>query len=85
MPEEIVSRVLRLPGYGVYAWDVDEATGLLTLWIRQTTREPYYVCGGCGISVREIHSLDGATDRVGDDRVTCSCFDRRVRLQSACC
>jgi len=24
--------------------------------IRQTAGEPYYVCGGCGISVREIHS-----------------------------
>jgi len=24
---------------------------------RQTAEDPYYVCGGCGISVREIHSL----------------------------
>src|SRR6266566_2940571 len=38
MPEEIVTRVLCLPGYGIYAG------------------EAYYVCGGCGISVREIHS-----------------------------
>ncbi len=56
MLEEIVTRILRLPGYGIYAWEADEAANMLTLWIRQTAPEPYYVCGGCGISVREIHS-----------------------------
>ena len=58
MPAEIVSRILRLPGYGVYAWETDDATTTLTLSIRQTAREPYYVCGGCGISIagRELHS-----------------------------
>jgi hypothetical protein len=25
MPAEIVARILRLPGYGVYAWEADEA------------------------------------------------------------
>ena len=43
MPEEIVSRILRLPGYGIYGWDTDEAANTLTLSIRQTAREPYYV------------------------------------------
>jgi transposase len=56
MPEAIVSRILRLPGYGVYACDADETAGTLWLWVRQTTPEPYYVCGGCGISVRDVHS-----------------------------
>ena len=56
MPEEMVSRILRLPGYGVYAWETEELTGTLLLWVRQTASEPYYVCGGCGISVREIYS-----------------------------
>jgi zinc-finger of transposase IS204/IS1001/IS1096/IS1165/Helix-turn-helix domain of transposase family ISL3 len=56
MPEEIVSRILRLPGYGISGWELDEAANTLTLAIRQTADEPYYVCGGCGISVREIHS-----------------------------
>jgi transposase len=56
MPEEIVTRLLRLPGYGVYGWEADEATSTLTLAIRQTADEPYYVCGGCGISVRDVHS-----------------------------
>jgi transposase len=56
MPEAIVSRILRLSGYGVYACDADETAGTLWLWVRQTTPEPYYVCGGCGISVREVHS-----------------------------
>ncbi|MDR7423626.1 MAG: thermonuclease family protein [Armatimonadota bacterium] len=26
------------------------------LWIRQTAPEPYYVCGGCGSSVRDVPS-----------------------------
>lgn len=56
MPDEIVSRILRLPGYGVYACEADETTGTLTLGVRQTASEPYYVCGGCGISVRDVHS-----------------------------
>ena len=56
MPEAIVSRILQLPGYGVYAWEADEATGVLWLAIRQPTATPYYVCGGCGISVRDVHS-----------------------------
>jgi transposase len=56
MPEEIVTRILRLPGYEVYSWDVDEDTNTLTLAIRQTAATQYYVCGGCGISVREIQS-----------------------------
>ena len=56
MPEEIVSRILRLPGYGVYAWETEESTGTLRLSVRQTATTPYYVCGGCGISVRDVHS-----------------------------
>src|SRR3989442_4448071 len=56
MPEAIVSRILRLPGYGVSAWTADEARSTLTLWVRQTARAPYYACGGCGISVRDVHS-----------------------------
>jgi len=56
MPEGIVTRILRLPGYGVYSWDVDEAANTVTLAIRQTAAAPYYVCGGCGVSVRDIHS-----------------------------
>jgi transposase len=56
MPEAIVSRILRLPGYGVSAWTADEARSTLTLWVRQTARPAYYACGGCGISVRGVHS-----------------------------
>ena len=56
MPEEIVARILRLPGYGVYAWDADETASTLTLSIRQTGRAPAYSCGSCGISRHEVHS-----------------------------
>jgi transposase len=56
MPEAIVSRILRLPGYAVYACEADETAGTLWLWVRQMAPEPYYVCGGCGISVRDVHS-----------------------------
>ena len=31
MPEEIASRILRLPAYGIYAWETDEAANTLTL------------------------------------------------------
>ena len=56
MPEAIVTRILRLPGYGVSAWEADDATGTLTLWVHQTGGEPAYICGGCGIARREVHS-----------------------------
>ena len=55
MPEGIVSRVLRLPGYGVYAWEAEDATSILRLWVRPTG-EPAYVCGGCGQAGRAVHS-----------------------------
>ena len=56
MSEGFVSRILRLPGYGSSGSETDEAANTLTLSIRQTAREPYPVCGGCGISVQEIHN-----------------------------
>jgi len=56
MPEAIVSRILRLPGYGVYAWEATEATSILRLWVRQTAPEPAYLCGGCGQAGRDLHS-----------------------------
>ncbi len=56
MPEEIVSRILRLPGYRVYASETEDATSILRLWIRPTAPEPAYVCGGCGQAGRDVHS-----------------------------
>ena len=54
MPEAIVTRILRLPGYGVYRSQAEETTSRLYLWIRQSSATPYYVCPGCGISGREV-------------------------------
>src|SRR6266851_3824785 len=56
MPEAIVTRILRLAGYAAYAHELEEATSRLTLWVRPMTDEPYYACGGCGISIRDVHS-----------------------------
>lgn len=56
MPEDIVARILCLSGYGVYRWEEAEADSILTLWIRPAAPEPCYVCGGCGIAVRDVHS-----------------------------
>ena len=56
MPEEIVARLLRLPGYGVYRWDADDAANTLTLWVRQTAESPAYLCGGCGRAAHAVHS-----------------------------
>lgn len=56
MPEEIVARLLRLPGYGAYRWEADEAANTLTLWVRQTAASPTYLCGGCGRAAHAVHS-----------------------------
>lgn len=56
MPEEIVARILRLPGYGVYAWEADEARNTLTLAVRQTAETPAYRCGSCGVTCQAVHS-----------------------------
>jgi hypothetical protein len=55
MPEEIVSRILRLPGYRVYASEAEDASSILRLWVRPTAAEPAYVCGGCGQAGRDVH------------------------------
>src|ERR1700757_1112786 len=55
MPDAIVSRILRLPGYGVYTWKAEDAANCLRLWIRPTARAPH-VCGQCGRFVRAVHS-----------------------------
>jgi len=39
MPEEIVTRILRLPAYGIYRWETDEVANTLILSIRQTAGE----------------------------------------------
>lgn len=53
MPEAIVTRILRLPGYMVYEHAFDEATMTLTLWVRQATTPAFYACPGCGVSTKE--------------------------------
>ena len=57
MPEGIVGRILRLTGYGAYRWECDEKRSVLTVWVRQVGRDPFYTCSGCGIGVRTIHSV----------------------------
>jgi transposase len=57
MPEEIVSRILRLPGYGGYRTAFDEETLTATVWIRQTAREPLFACSGCGVCVGTVHDF----------------------------
>lgn len=58
MPEEIVGRILRLPGYGAYQTAFDEMTSTATLWIRQVSKQPSYTCSGCGIGVEQTHDCD---------------------------
>jgi transposase len=57
MPEEIVGRILRLPGYGAYRSELEEAASTLTIWVRQVGSDPFYTCSGCGIGVRGVHSV----------------------------
>jgi transposase len=56
MPEAIVARILRLPGYEVITWEADDEVGRLTLWVRQPGGAPAYRCGGCGVPRRDVHS-----------------------------
>lgn len=63
MPEDIVGRVLRLPGYGVYSTSFDEDASTATLWIRQTAKDPFYTCSGCGIGTRDTHDVSERTVR----------------------
>jgi hypothetical protein len=55
VPDDIVDRVVRLPGYGVYRAVFDEETFAATLWVRQRVSEPFFTCNGCGVGVREAH------------------------------
>jgi transposase len=57
VPEEIVGRILRLVGYGVYETVFDEETSTAMLWIRQTARDPFFTCSGCGIGARAVHDV----------------------------
>jgi hypothetical protein len=50
--EDIVGRILRLPGYSAYQTEFEEKTSTLTLWVRQAAPDPFYTCAGCGIDIR---------------------------------
>jgi len=57
MPEDIVRRVLRLPGYKVVQHRFEEEASTLTLWVRKAGSAPAFVCGGCGVGKRRVHSV----------------------------
>lgn len=51
--EDIVSRILRLPGYRTYDTEFDETTGAVTPWV--TVVEAHQVCcRRCGVKVRRL-------------------------------
>jgi len=55
MPEDIVGRVLRLVGYGVYRTLFDEESSTVTLWVRREGKRSVYTCSGCGIGREDSH------------------------------
>jgi len=57
MPEDIVRRVLRLPGYKVIQHRFEEETSTVTLWVRKIGSPAAYICGGCGVGKRRVHSV----------------------------
>jgi transposase len=57
MPEDIVRRILRLPGYKVIQHRFEEETSNVTLWVRKAGSAPTIICNGCGIGKRRIHSV----------------------------
>jgi transposase len=52
MPDASVTRLLAIPGYGVYRQVLDEDRQTLTLWVRPLGKRPYHCCRGCGISTQ---------------------------------
>src|SRR6266568_2769183 len=57
MPESILWRVVRLPGYGAYRIAFDEVSSRAKVWVRQAGKSPSYTCPGCGIAVQTTHSV----------------------------
>ena len=57
MPEDIVRRILRLPGYKVIQHRFEEETSNVTLWVRKAGSVPASICNGCGVGKRRIHSV----------------------------
>lgn len=58
MPESIIGRILRLPGYGGYRSEFDEARSRLTIWVRADGPDRrFHTCSGCGIGVRSTHDV----------------------------
>ncbi len=56
MPEEIVSRILRLPGYRARAVTFDEGAAELTIWIKQIS-DRSYTCSGCAVEREDVHDV----------------------------
>ncbi len=57
MPESILWRVVRLPGYRPYRIEFDEAASTAKVWVRQAGKSASYTCGGCVIGVQDTHSV----------------------------
>lgn len=57
MPEDIVRRILRLPGWKVLRQHFEEEASTVTLWVRKIGSSPAHVCGGCGVGKRRVHSV----------------------------
>jgi transposase len=57
MPESILWRVVRLPGYRAYRIEFDEAASTAKVWVRQAGKSASYTCAGCGIGVQSTHSV----------------------------
>lgn len=63
-PEAVLGRILHLLGYVAYGCEFEESKGRLILRVRQDGRDPFRVCSGCGISVKE--TVDYRERRVRD-------------------
>lgn len=63
MPESILWRVLRLPGYRPYRIEFDETASAAKVWVRQAGKSASYTCAGCGVGVQTTHSVRERTVR----------------------
>lgn len=56
MPEEIVGRILRLPGYRVCDVKVDDERATLVIWVKQAGGTSH-TCSGCGVEREDVHDF----------------------------
>ncbi len=57
MRENDWTKLLGLPGYRVYQYEIDEPAKRLKLWVRRKAGNRRLICSGCGRKLPEIYDI----------------------------